>query len=348
MMSIINAIKVGVDFSNIPGIYYRNKKQIKKGAEIQIIKDLDALPFPNRDLINNYMYGKEYNPKIREGEFTSIITSRGCPFRCKFCSRNTINMKVYRTRSAKNVFDEIKELYKQGFKYLIFVDDSFLSNKKQAHEIFDRVINEQINMKFIITGVRVDAADEELFKKMKKAGVTHLYYGLESGNQDILDFYHKNTTLGKIKYAVQLSHKIGFFTVGSFILGAPIETKKHIKQTISFAKTLPLDSVSFLPLDYVAGSDLWCEAVQQGKISEKDYMVRADSKRNLSSFTQQEIEIFSISAQQEFYLRPIFIIRLLKKSFKNNDLGFLQSYVSLFFSNIKEGMKFINILSHNN
>lgn len=345
IVSIKNAIEGKIDFSDIPGIYFRDNKKIKKGAPIQLIKDLDTIPFPNREIVSHYSYGKEYNPKIKKGEFTSIITSRGCPFSCKFCSRNSISMKTYRTRSAKNVFEEIKELYNQGFKYLIFVDDSFLSNKNQAHEIFDRIIEEQLEMKFIITGVRVDAADEELFQKMKKAGVTHLYYGLESGNQDVLDFYNKKTTLDKIRYAVNLSHNLGFFNVGSFILGAPIETKQHFEKTINFAKTLPLDSVSFLPLDYVAGSDLWCQAVQQGIISEDEYMVRVDSKRGLGSFLQDEIESYSIKAHRDFYLRPRFILRLLIKSFKNDDLGFLQSYVSLFFSNIREGFRFLGVLS---
>ena len=100
-------------------------------------------------------------------------------------------MKSFRLRSAKNVLEELKELKKEGYKYVAFVDDSFLNNKKQANDIFDGIINEQIDLKIIIFGVRVDAADEELFKKMKKAGVTHVYFGLESGNQDVLDFYNK-------------------------------------------------------------------------------------------------------------------------------------------------------------
>lgn len=343
--SIKKALEGKISLSKIPGIYYKDNKKIRKGASIQIIKDLDTIPFPSRNPVNKYNYGKEYNPKIKKGEFTSIITSRGCPFSCKFCSRNSISMKSYRTRSAKNVFEEIKELNNQGFKYLIFVDDSFLSNRRQAHEIFNQIIEEKLNIKFIITGVRVDATEKELFQKMKKAGVTHLYFGLESGNQDVLDFYNKKTTLNNIGYAIKLSHDIGFFNVGSFILGAPLETEEHFKRTIKFAKTLPLDSVSFLPLDYVAGSDLWCKSVQQGKISEREYMVRADSNKGLGSFTKEEIGKYCINAHRDFYLQPGFIFRLLIKSFKNDDLGFLQSYISLFFSNIKESIKFLGLIS---
>jgi len=180
---------------------------------------------------------------------------------------------------------------------------------------------------------------------MKKAGVTHIQYGLESGNQDVLDFYNKNTTLDKIKYAVNLSHKLGFFNMGSFILGSPFETKKHFERTINFAKTLPLDSVSFVTLKYMAGSELWCKAVEDGKISEDDYLIQADSEKGLGLLTQKEILDYCIKARGDFYMRPQFMLRLFIKSIKNDDLGFLQSYLSLFFSNIKDGFKFLGVTS---
>ncbi len=338
--SIKKAILGEISFSEIPGIYYRENNKIRKGPPLELIKDLDAIPFPTRDPIKKYNYGKEYNPKIKKGEFTSIITSRGCPFKCKFCSRNSICMKTYRTRSVKNVLEEIKELHKGGYKYIAFVDDSFLCNKKKAHEIFDGIIREQLYIKIIIFGVRVDAADEELFQKMKKAGVTHVYFGLESGNQDVLDFYNKKVTLDKIRYAVNLSHRIGFFNVGSFILGAPFETKEHFERTIKFAKSLPLDSVSFLHLKYVVGSDLWCEAVNNGKISDYEYIIYASSEKGLSPYSRKEIEKYCIKASRDYYLRPRFFLSLFKKSLKNDDLGFLQSYISLFLSNFKGGFRF--------
>jgi len=337
-------IKKG-DFSKIPGIYYKENGHIKKGAPLKLIEDLNSIPFPSRHLIKKYNYGKEYNPNIKKGEFTSVVMSRGCPFRCKFCSRNSISMKKYRIRSAENTLEEIKELYQQGYRYVAFEDDSFLSNKIEVHKLFEGIIKENIDMKFIITATRVDAADKELFQKMKTAGVTHLQFGFESGNQDVLDFYDKNTTINGIKKAVNLSNNIGFFTIGTFILGAPFETKDHFERTINFAKSLALDSVSFIPLKYVAGSDLWCEAVNQGKISEKDYILLAGSERNLSFFSQNEIEKYCIKAHRDYYLRPKFAFGLLKKSLKNDDLGFLQSYISLFLSNIKSSFEFFGIIA---
>jgi anaerobic magnesium-protoporphyrin IX monomethyl ester cyclase len=102
---IINDIKKAIGgkiaFSSIPGIYYREGNKIKKGTGLQLIKDLDSIPFPSRHLISKYRYGNQFNPKIEKGDFTSIITSRGCPYACKFCSRNSVSMKTYRTRSTR-------------------------------------------------------------------------------------------------------------------------------------------------------------------------------------------------------------------------------------------------------
>jgi radical SAM superfamily enzyme YgiQ (UPF0313 family) len=109
---IKKGIKGKIDFSKIPGIYYRENDKIKKGAELKLIDNLDLYPYPSRDLVKKYNYGREYYPKIKKGEFSSIITSRGCPFNCKFCSRNSISMKKYRARSTINIIKELKELSK--------------------------------------------------------------------------------------------------------------------------------------------------------------------------------------------------------------------------------------------
>ena len=252
-------------------------------------------------------------------------------------------MKKYRNRSVKNIIEELKEIQKQGYKILAFEDDSFLSDKKHSIQLFQGIINEKIKMKFIAAAVRVDSADEKLFSLMKKAGVTHIQFGLESGNQEILDFYNKKTDLKKIKNAILLSNKMGFFTIGTFILGAPFETKKHFQKTINFAKSLQLDSVSFLPLKYVAGSEIWYNAVKEGKIFEYEYIVYADSKRNLGLYTYEELISICNKAHREFYIRLSFILKLLIKSLRNNDFDFLKSYIKLFFSNIFGTFRFLGL-----
>lgn len=323
------------DYSEIPGIFYRTNHGIKQGAASQIIKELDIIPFPARHLVKHSTYGREYNPHLKAGEFTSIITSRGCPYTCRFCSRGSISMQRYRTRSTENIITELKEIQQQGYRHVVFSDDCFPANKKQASALFDAIINEDLSLKFSVTATRVDLADKELYKKMRQAGVTHIQFGLESGNQDVLDFYHKNTTVETIRKAVQLSNDTGFFTIGSFIFGAPFETTEHFHNTLLFAKSLPLDSVSFLPLRYMVGSDLWNQATSEGKINTNEYLVTADKDRGLGNYTKEDLLAYCMRAQRSFYGRPSFFINLLKKSLHNDDLSYVQSYLAILASSLK-------------
>lgn len=327
------------DFSEIPGVHYQSSNGIKHGSPPQLIKNLDTIPFPARHLVKHYTYGREYNPHLKAGEFTSIITSRGCPYSCRFCSRGSINMQRYRTRSTENIIAELKEIQQQGYHHVVFSDDCFPANKKQASALFEAIINENLELKFSVTATRVDLADKELYKKMRQAGVTHIQFGLESGNQDVLDFYHKNTTVETIRKAVQLSNDTGFFTIGSFIFGAPFETTEHFDRTLLFAKSLPLDSVSFLPLRYMVGSELWNQANSEGKINENEYLVPADKDRGLGNYTKEDLLGYCMKSQRSFYGRPSFFIKLLKKSLHNDDLTYVQSYLSILSSALKGKFK---------
>jgi radical SAM superfamily enzyme YgiQ (UPF0313 family) len=335
IIDIKKALNSNKDFSEIPGVTFRTTTGIKRGHPVQLIHNLNTIPFPARHLVKHYVYGREYNPRLQAGEFTSIITSRGCPYKCRFCSRGSINMQRYRMRSCENILAELKEIQQQGYRHVAFADDCFPANTKQAYALFDAIINENLDLKFSVTASRVDLADKELYKKMRLAGVTHIQFGLESGNQDVLDFYHKNTTVETIKKAVYLSHETGFFTIGSFIFGAPFETKQYFIRTLSFAKSLPLDSVSFLPLRYMIGSELWNQAVNEGKISEREYLVPADKNRGTGMYTKDELFRYCMNAQRSFYGRPTFFVNLLKTSLHNNDMTYVQSYLSIVLSYIK-------------
>jgi anaerobic magnesium-protoporphyrin IX monomethyl ester cyclase len=244
-------------------------------------------------------------------------------------------MQKYRMRSTNNIVAELKEIQQQGYRHVAFADDCFPANIKQAHALFDAIIKENLDLKFSVTASRVDLADQELYQKMRLAGVTHIQFGLESGNQDVLDFYHKQTTVDAIRKAVVLSHEIGFFTIGSFIFGAPFETLQYFKRTLLFAKSLPLDSVSFLPLRYMIGSELWNQAVNDGKISDREYLILADKNRGLGRYTEDELFRYCMNAQRSFYLRPAFFVNLLKTSLRNNDMTYVQSYLSIILSSIK-------------
>ena len=178
----------------------------------------------------------------------------------------------------------------------------------------------------LILGARVDSANFELYKKMKKANVKFLSFGVESGSQPILDFYKKKITKKQIENAVKMSRKMNFVTVGSFIFGAPIETKENIEETINFILNLPFDSVIFRPLKYEVGSDLWTEAVEMGKISKDEYAVPADSGRGLGNFTIDELDYYVKKATTRFYLRPSFFFGQFLRDFLAMDKTRLKNF----------------------
>ncbi len=336
ILDIKDALHDEKKLNDIPGVFYKTAEGIGNGPAFQPIQDLNTIPFPSRDLIKKYLYGKAYNPSIKKGEFTSILTSRGCPYHCKFCSRNAISLNMFRTRTTKNILDELEEIRALGYKYLGIMDDSSLYNKKQAHEIFDSLIKEHFDMKIYITASRADSADKDLYQKMKKAGVISIQYGLESANQEVLDFYNKKTTVEQIRNAVILGHQAGFFTSGTFVLGAPFETKDQFRNTVKFAQSLPLDSASFLPLRYRAYTELWLDAVKTGIITSNDYEIYADSNRGLGRYPEKELLRYCQNAQRLFYFRPKYFLHLMKSSLKNNDFSIFHMLVSISLSEIKE------------
>jgi len=311
--------------SDLPGVYYRENNKIKKGKPAKIIENLDIIPFPARHLVNKYDYGKTLKSYFFKPKFTSIITGRGCPYNCSFCTRNALGYRTFRKRSVENVVNEIQEI-NEKYDSVMIVDDTFLADEKRAEQIIDRLIDIGMDIEIYIQGARVDTAKRDTYNKMKKAGVKHLYYGLESGNQDVLNFYNKSATIEQIRKAINLSSEIGFFTVGTFILGAPIETKKHIEKTIQFACSLPLDAVIFTILTYKYGSPLWDEAVKEGKIQESDgYTVVADSKKGLGNLTREQLEDFYRKAIFSFYLRPRYITRQIKNFLIEKDFDTMRS-----------------------
>jgi len=284
IVQIVDALEGKKKLTDVNGVYYRENGVIKSGLPPREIENLDMVDFPSRHLVGDYTYGKDVKgiAFFARGKVTSIVTTRGCPFNCRFCVIKAITKK-YRMRSAENVVKELEEIARE-YDSVFIMDDNFLSDKKRVHKIMDILIEKKLDLDIWVTGVRVDSAEKKLFKKMKKAGVKSLLFGIESGSQDVLDFYNKRVDLDSIRKAIILSSKMGFFTVGNFIIGSPVEAEGHIKDTIRFAKELPLDFVYFFVFSYQKGSPLWQEAFESGKIEEDEMYVDSNSCRCLQFF----------------------------------------------------------------
>ncbi len=233
---------------------------VKKIIFSQPIKNLDSLPFPARHLLPNHLYRYSL---VQKYPFTTMFTSRGCPYQCLFCDKAVFGNQP-RLRSAKNVLLEIEELVKKHqIKSIVFFDDLFTLNRQRVIKICKGIIKAgwQIDWK---AEARVDTIDLTMLKLMKKAGCSLLAYGVESANQKSLDFLQKKITLKQIKSCFDLTHKAGIKTLGYFILGIPNETYHEAQKTIKLALDLKCDFAQFSLLTAYPGSPLYPLALKHG------------------------------------------------------------------------------------
>lgn len=224
------------------------------------IHDLDNLPFPDWDMYNYSKYSKVHSLFFEdERHIYPIITSRGCAHnKCKFCYQ--LHGRAVRLRSPKNVVDEIEYNYhKFNANYWYIADSAFSPSRKHLIAICDEIIDRGLDISFKCQ-TRVDLAGIDILSKLKEAGCELIFYGIESGSQDILNRCGKNITLKQIREAVTNAASIGLTVRGSFILGLDGETKETVQQTISLAKELKsigLDQAQYHCLDLYPGTEYW-------------------------------------------------------------------------------------------
>ena len=227
---LLDEIENNRNYKNVPGISYREKSEINHNIERPFIENINVLPLPDNNLIEISKYkalGLPFN----------MTTSRGCPFKCIFCIGNKMGGNKVRYYDVKRVVDEFEALTRIGPKQINIADDLFTSNKKRCIAICEEIINRGIIYPWTAFA-RVDTVTKELLDAMKKAGCTTVCFGIESGNQEILDRANKRITLDKCKSAVKLCKESGIEVLSSFILGLPGETAGTVNETLEFSKSL--------------------------------------------------------------------------------------------------------------
>jgi magnesium-protoporphyrin IX monomethyl ester (oxidative) cyclase len=233
----------------IEGIgFKRNGKPVINSAR-RPIQNLDELPFPARHLLSleNYSSAVEAGQSSRGDylltgkKWATVITSRGCPYECVFCAISLTMGRKWRARSAQNVVKEIEELVnKYGIRHLSIEDDNMTLDIVRAKQICDMIIQKKLGITWCMpNGVRADALDEELIKKMQASGCTEVFVAPESGDQEVVNnIIKKRMDLEKVEEAVRLFKKYGIKVNAVFVIGCIGETKKNIQQSISFARKL--------------------------------------------------------------------------------------------------------------
>ncbi|MBR9706189.1 radical SAM protein [Candidatus Pacearchaeota archaeon] len=302
--------------AEVKGISFMDSGTVNHTPDRDLIKNLDDIPFPARHLFNHQKY---VYPDSLLTPVMPIITSRGCPNSCTYCCVKLIYHRRFRYRSAENIVDEIEKLIDDyGVKEIHFWDDNFTLLKKRVFGVRDELKRRNIKLKFAFpNGLRVDRVDEEILRCLKDMGVYSIAFGVESGNQNILNNAKKGITLSQIEKAYSLAKKIGFETWGFFIIGLPGETKETIRDTIKLAKKINPDIAKFHILKPFPGTKVFDELNEKGLITEYDYShygIHTRPVHRLPDLDEDELMKWAKQAYREFYLRPSKIFGLLLRT----------------------------------
>ncbi len=305
-----------VDLSDINGINWSNEGEFIKNPPREFIADLDSLPMPAYDLIDIRNYFRSFGTHSglqAHREYSSLFTSRGCPYRCSYC--HDIFGKKIRYHSAERVIEEISLLYNEfGIREIHIEDDSFNINKERVKKIFNMVIEKGLKIKIAFpNGLRADQIDDEILDLFKKAGVFRLAYGIEAGSKRIQKQINKKLNLDVARKTIELTARKGISTHGFFMMGFLGETKEDMLETIDFALTSRLHTASFSFVIPQIGTQLYYDAIEAGHNFDNidtDQLNPGDTEINISAVSTEELYRMRRTAYRKFYLNMGRILRL--------------------------------------
>ncbi len=314
ILEIAEKLEKGHGFEDIKGVTYRDNGRLIRNDDRPLIDNLDDLPFPDRKLLGNVEYKSSVEGlDLSLGKFTTAASSRGCAYKCSFCSSSMFWDK-WRPRSPENIIEELSLIESQGYRDLQWIDDNFTLSKKRLIELSKLVRKEKIDLKWMAEG-RVNHSSRELLTAMKLMGCRILSYGVESGSQRVLDWYNKKITLNQANDAIQTAKKVGIdFIFANFIIGAPIETREDIIDTIKFSMKLDIDWPQYHILGIIPGNRIWDQMVEENKIDpEKCWEVGTA----VLSIPLTEIMARIRDAHLKFLLRPRYLTRQIIKTVRS-------------------------------
>jgi radical SAM superfamily enzyme YgiQ (UPF0313 family) len=274
ILEVCDKLEKKESLAGVKGVMYRDSGKIIDNGRRDLIKDLDSIPFPARHLIDMKPYLKP--PGIIRGyaekNQTTVVTSRGCPYKCIYCGSHNIFGRKTRRRSVKNVVDEIDYLHKEyGIKGIYFCDDTFTLRPEWVKEYCEELKRRNLDIKWACQS-RVDQTDKDLMALMKKSGLVQLDFGVESGSEKILKVLGKGghgDRTEQIKHSFKLCRELDIRTLATFIIGNPEETREDIEQTFNVAKEIKADYTAFYFLTPYPGTDIYDMAIKNSWLDPK-------------------------------------------------------------------------------
>ncbi|MDD5065516.1 MAG: radical SAM protein [bacterium] len=327
-------------WEHVPGLVYRISGGIKEVPVGPVNDHIEQFPFPARDLVDLNQY--KSHPQMRFGRSTaSMITSRGCPWLCTYCSSHVTMGRKYRFLSADYVLNEIQEIYhRYHINNIILWDDLFTLNHDRVHEICEKIIKSGLNINWFCQS-RTDRLNQEIADIMRRAGCKMISFGIESGNEKTLERIRKNVKLDVVTQTIGFCRKAGIRTQGSFILGFPWETKEEMEDTIKFASRSNLDIALFFSFTPYPGTTEWQYVPEEAKprnIGEWERFVCNNlyGRTWNSCLDQKHMKIMVSKAHWKFYFRFSQIFRMVKRIASAEELvAYIKAAFNLLYSILK-------------
>jgi anaerobic magnesium-protoporphyrin IX monomethyl ester cyclase len=307
--------------SRIKGLALKENNKIKFNGCREPIIDLDSLPFPKHELCEE---------TIKKNKTITMITSRGCPFGCIFCSTPAFWGRKWRARTAKNVADEIEDI-KKRFPYvntIFFEDDEFTVDKQRVIDICEEIIKRKIKINWQCSS-RVDTISEEMLIKMKQAGCNEIGYGIESGSKRILEIIEKKITPEKIENAIRLTEKVGLKYTQFLMVGNPGENWETIEETVRFIKKfkkMKIESVGRLQI--YPNTKIYEIAKKQGIIDDSYWL------------TDKLVPLYTYNHSADELTKMAYYI-VAKNQLNRGVFNFLVFSIKFFFQKPKKAIRYI-------
>lgn len=309
-------------FREVKSVSYKtNDGQLHRNPDGPVIADLDSLPWPAYHLfkMNRYTNLQPATDAVSGERSFSILTSRGCPYRCTFCSQSIMPIK-WRARSPENVIEEWRHLVRDlGALEIGVLDDSANIRKNRLHQLADLLIAERLNHVpwIFVNGIRANLADYDLLVKLKRAGLKRTAFGVETGDEQMIIKIDKHVDHDTIRQAFKNAKAAGIETIGFFIIGLPGDTRETMQKTIDFAIELDPMIANFSMMTPYPGTIVYEQVKMHGRFLVQDWedYVFFDTKARyeMGDLTAELMEEMYRKAYRQFYWRPKYILRAVSR-----------------------------------